>query len=240
MANYELVRFANAQELALEAARQWLAELKLLSRGQTTSSYSVALAGGRIAGDFFGAVADLAKGQRVFGDKVHFFWGDERCVPPNDPESNYRLARERLFGPVGTPDTQVHRIRGEDPPEKAAQSASEELCKLVSKDSRGMPILDMVFLGMGEEGHVASLFPGQSQGQSGSTEIYRAVLTPKPPPRRVTLDFAPLAAARQVWVLVSGAGKEPALKESLASPERTPLGRVLTSRAHTRVLTALP
>ena len=239
MANYELLRFANAPELAREAARQWLEELQLVQRYQTTRCYSVALAGGRIAGDFLSAAAELGKGRNLFRDVVHFFWGDERCVPPDDRESNYRLARERLLAPLCVPETQVHRIRGEEPPEKAAQLASEELCRVALKDSRDTPLLDMVFLGMGEEGHVASLFPGEPPAQSGSKAMYRAVVTPKPPPHRVTLDYGPLAAARQVWVLVSGGEKEQALKSSLASAESTPLGRVLASRARTRVLTDL-
>lgn len=238
MANYELVRFASAQELAREAARQWLEELPLMRRNQLTSWYNVALAGGRIAGDFFSAVADLAKDRNLFRDSVHFFWGDERCVPPDDKESNYRLARERMLEPLRIAETQIHRIRGEEEPQKAAQLASEEISKLVKKNSVGMPILDMVFLGMGEEGHTASLFPGEATEPAPA--VYRAVVTPKPPPWRVTLDYAPLTAARQVWVLVSGAGKERALKESLAPPHRTPLGRLLASRAHTRVLTDLP
>src|SRR5215471_12000196 len=130
MANYELVHFQSAQQLAREAARQWLEEVQ---REQTTSGYSVALAGGRIAGDFFSAVADFAKARNPLRDSVHFFWGDERCVPPDDPESNFRLARERMLEPLKIAETQIHRIRGEEEPQKAAQLASEELCKLVKK-----------------------------------------------------------------------------------------------------------
>lgn len=237
MANYELVRFPNAEQLSRETARQWLQELQAAQRYQLTSGYSVALAGGRIAADFFAAVADLAKGSNLFHDSIHFFWGDERCVPPDDPESNYRLAREHMLEPLKIAETQIHRVRGEEEPQKAARQASEELGKIVRKDSGGIPILDMVFLGMGEEGHTASLFPGETQPVHPT--VYRAVVTPKPPPQRITLDYAPLAVARQVWVLVSGAGKERALKESLAAESRTPLGRVLASRANTRVLTDL-
>jgi 6-phosphogluconolactonase len=240
MANYELVRFPNAEQLSREAARQWLDELQLVTGGQTTSGYSVALAGGRIAGDFFSAVANLAKDRAPIRDSVHFFWGDERCVPPDDAESNYRLAREHMLEPLKIAETQIHRVRGEEEPQKAAQLASDELCKLVKTDSAGIPILEMIFLGMGEEGHTASLFPGEAQAQSAHSAVYRAVVTPKPPPQRVTLDYAPLAVARQVWVFVSGAGKERALKESLAAGGRTPLGRVLASRSQTRVLTDLP
>jgi 6-phosphogluconolactonase len=200
----------------------------------------VALAGGRIAGDFFSAVAHLAKNRNLFRDSIHFFWGDERCVPPDDPESNYRLAREHMLLPLKIAETQIHRVRGEEEPQKAAQHASEELCRIVRKDRGGIPILDMVFLGMGEEGHTASLFPGEPQTQPPQAAVYRAVVASKPPPQRVTLDYAPLAVARQVWVLISGAGKERAIKESLAVGGRTPLGRVLGSRAQTRVLTDLP
>jgi 6-phosphogluconolactonase len=239
MANYELVRFANAAELAREAARQWVDELQLVQRYSKPRYYTVALAGGRISGGFFSAVADLVKGRNVFSDCVHFFWGDERCVPPDDPESNYRLAQDRLLRPLGIPDSQVHRIRGEAPPQDAARFASEELGRLALKDANCVPILDMVFLGMGEEGHVASLFPGELQSQPGNPAVYRAVVASKPPPNRVTLDYAPLAAAGKVWVLVSGAGKEKALQESLASTGTTPLGRVLAGRQHTRVLTDL-
>lgn len=240
MANFALVRFPNAQQLSQEAARQWLKELQVFQREQPASVYSVALAGGRIAGDFFSAVANLAKDRNLFRDSVHFFWGDERCVPPDDPESNYRLAREHMLEPLKIAETQIHRVHGEEEPQKAAQLASEELRQVVSTNSDGIPILDMIFLGMGEEGHTASLFPGEAQTQPAAAAVYRAVMTPKPPPWRVTLDYAPLAIARQVWVLVSGAGKERALKESLVAGGRTPLGRVLAGRAQTRVLTDLP
>lgn len=239
MANYELVRYANAGQLAREAARQWLQQLETFRRQPKSPRYSVALAGGRVAADFFSAVADLAKGKELFSGHVHFFWGDERCVPPDDPESNYRLARERLLQPLGIPDEQVHRVRGEEPSEKAVRLANEELARFAQQDSNGRPILDMIFLGMGPEGHVASLFPGAGQPQPGEQAVFRAVVTPKPPPKRITLDYGPLAAALEVWVLVSGTGKEQALRQSLTNQDSTPFGRVLASRRHTRVLTDL-
>jgi 6-phosphogluconolactonase len=214
-------------------------QLEAVHRQPARKCYSVALAGGRIAADFFSAVADLAKGTEVFSEHIHFFWGDERCVPPDDKESNYRLARERLLAPLAIPDAQIHRIRGEDPPTQAARVASEELCGLTPQDNKGLPVVDLVFLGMGPEGHVASLFPGAEQPQPGEQAVFRAVVTPKPPPKRITLDYGPLAAALQVWVLVSGAGKEEALRQSLTAQDSTPLGRVLASRRHARVLTDL-
>ena len=100
-------------------------------------------------------------------------------------------------------------------------------------------MLDLIILGMGEDGHVASLFPGAPQEVVVTKAVYVPVLASKPPPRRITLNFAALAAARQVWVLVSGAGKENALRESLAANGKTPLARVLQMRDKTLIFTDL-
>ena len=99
----------------------------------------------------------------------------------------------------------------------------------------GQPVLDLIFLGMGEDGHVASLFPGVLEEAMRSKSVYLPVVASKPPPQRITINFAPLAAARRVWVLASGAGKESALRESLATYGRTPLSRVLATRAKTMI-----
>ena len=103
-----------------------------------------------------------------------------------------------------------------------------------------MPVLDLVLLGMGEDGHVASLFPGEPETVMASKEVYRAVTnSPKPPPNRVTLGYPAIAAAQHVWVLVSGAGKERALRESLEPSGRTPLARVLRLRRQTTLFAYL-
>lgn len=161
----------------------------------------------------------------------HFFWADERCVPPDHPESNYRTARELLLEPLAIPLSHTHRIRGEDDPASAAKSASDELLFIVAKNPQGFPILDLVFLGMGEDGHVASLFPG-APSQRG---IYYPVTGPKPPPRRITLSYDVIVAARDVWVLVSGQGKQAALARSLTPGGDTPLARVVQGHNGTRI-----
>ena len=99
--------------------------------------------------------------------------------------------------------------------------------------------MDWVFLGMGEDGHVASLFPGESAAVMDRPAIYRNVVAVKPPPQRITLGYAALAAAREVWVLASGAGKEAILRASLKAEGVTPLARVIASRAQTRIFTDL-
>jgi 6-phosphogluconolactonase len=235
MGKFELLSFQDAEELARATAARWLKEIG--AGNGTGVSYAVALAGGRIALQFFSAVAELAGAQGASLQRVHFFWGDERCVSPDDPESNFRLARELLLEPLRIPGERIHRIRGEVLPEMAAAEAAAELCRLAPCGAGGQPVLDLVFLGLGEDGHVASLFPGEPETVIAGGAVYRTVTGTKPPPQRVTLGYPAIAAARQVWVLVSGAGKAGALRESLRPAGRTPLARVLRMRPETRIFT---
>ncbi len=235
MKNFELISFPNDHDLAQAAASAWLDEVEVATgRGLTQF---VALSGGRIARNFFTSVAELAKADRVPMNLVHFFWADERCVPPDDAESNFRMARELLFQPLGITHDKIHRVRGEHAPDIAANEAEKELCALATSNPTGRPVLDWIFLGMGEDGHVASLFPGEPETDMTNPAVYRPVVASKPPPNRVTISYAALAAARHVWVLASGAGKVAALQQSLDPKGQTPLARVLQSRAHTRIFT---
>ena len=241
MANYEFISFANADELATRAANAWLDEIESANRAGTL--HCVALSGGRITKKFFAATVKQSELRKI-GDggtpslptNVHFFWADERCVPPTDPESNFRLANEFLFASLNVPASQIHRIRGEDSPEVVAKLAEAELRRIAPTDKNGLPILDLVFLGMGEDGHIASLFPGAPTEILNNTAPFLVIEnSPKPPARRVSLSYAAIAAAKEVWVLVSGAGKEAALRQSLQTGSRTPLARVLQSRSQTRI-----
>ncbi len=233
MSSFELTRFPSPEQLAATVARLWFQDL--MAAGGANAC--VALSGGRIAQLFLRASAELGLRHPGSLSHVHFFWGDERCVPPANPESNYGLARECLLGPLAIPDRQVHRIRGEAEPETAATEAAAELCQLAPRNEHGQPVLDLVFLGMGEDGHVASLFPGDGLPPGVDEPVFRPVIGSKPPPRRITIGYQPLAAARQVWVLASGAGKREALRNSLAPGGLTPLAKVLQSRSATRVFT---
>ncbi len=234
MKNFELISFATADELARTVAAKWLDEIESVNR--TGKSHCVALSGGRIAQKFLGAAVEQAKARAISFARVHFFWADERCVPPDDRESNFRLADKLLFAPLKISESQIHRIRGELPPGAAAAQATSEISEITPRNKSGQPVLDLIFLGMGEDGHVASLFPSEIEAVNSDNAVYRAVKnSPKPPPNRVTLGYAAIAAARQVWVLVSGAGKEAALHESLAANGYTPLARVTKFRTQTRI-----
>lgn len=234
MENYTLISFQNDAELARAAASEFAG---LMSRRGPEGPFCVALSGGRIARQFFQELARELPSRGEALDGVHFFWADERCVPPDDPESNYRIARELLFAPLRVAEGQIHRIQGERPPEQAAADAARDLLQTARNRIGGQPVLHLVLLGMGEDGHVASLFPGESEEIAAAPAIYRPVVAAKPPPHRITLGYSVLAAAKEVWVLASGAGKERALAESLAPGGGTPLGKLLRMRSQTRILT---
>ncbi|HEU5124970.1 MAG TPA: 6-phosphogluconolactonase [Verrucomicrobiae bacterium] len=234
MKNFEWISFSNADELARAAATAWIDEVEAANRAG--KSHSMALSGGRITQKFLPVVVELSRARNCSLQNVHFFWADERCVPPDNAESNFLMAQELLFAPLKIAETQIHRIRGEESPETAANRAQEEICRIVPLDEAGQPMIDLVFLGLGEDGHTASLFPGEPEEISQSPAIYRAVLnSPKPPPERVTLGFPAIAAAKKVWMLASGQAKQAALRESVSPDGKTPFARVLRMRSQTKI-----
>ncbi len=233
MQNFELISFANADELATRAASAWLDEIA--AANHAAKPHCVALSGGRITLKFFASIVEQANERKTSFGLVHFFWADERCVPLDDAESNFRAAHELLFAPLQIVDAQIHRIHGEDLPELAAQKATTEISSIVPKNSEGQPVLDLIFLGMGEDGHVASLFLHQIEGTFPKAIFCPVRNSPKPPPNRVSLTYAAIAAAHEVWVMASGAGKETALRESIFENGRTPLARVIQSRSNTKI-----
>jgi 6-phosphogluconolactonase len=157
---------------------------------------------------------------------VEIWFADERCVPPEDAESNYRLAAETLLGPAAIDPTHVHRMDGELGPDEGARRYAEALRTGVASDraspssgSSALPVLDLIALGIGPDGHVASLFPGASTLDAGEQALCLGVHeSPKPPPERITLSLAVLRAARRCLLLATGAGKADAIAAALGEP----------------------
>lgn len=234
MGNFNLISFANAEELARAVAGKWLDEIEAANRAGI--NHCVALSGGRITQKFFALTVEQARVRKTSFERVHFFWADERCVSPDDPDSNFKLAKDLLFAPLQIPDNQIHRLRGEDSPEAALKVAEQELRQFASQ-SEGQSVMDLIFLGMGEDGHIASLFPNANlvfTKEAKSKDSFQYVSdSPKPPPRRISLTFNAIAKARAVWTLVSGVGKELALQNSLSNSKQTPLGAVIGMRSST-------
>ncbi|MFN7138539.1 MAG: 6-phosphogluconolactonase [Limisphaerales bacterium] len=233
MSTYELKHFPSDVELASTAAYDFVARLESASR--TGKPFFVALSGGRITKQFFNFTVEEIKRRNVSPGFVHFFWADERCVGPDHPDSNFLLANDLLFKPLNIKAENIHRLRGELPAHKAISEANAELEQLAGMH----PVLDLVLLGMGEDGHVASLFPNATEATIKEIAPFLSINnSPKPPPDRLSLSFAALAAARDVWILASGKGKEEALRHSLQPKTiATPLARVLQSRQQSRIYT---
>ena len=152
-------------------------------------------------------------------DGVELWFGDERCVGPDDPESNYLMVAQTLLARAAIDPARVHRIPGELGPFEAARAYAAELCDHVPRDENGRPVLDVVVLGLGVDGHTASLFPGGEEldSQDICVPVTRA---PKPPPERVTLSLPVLRAARHCVMLATGASKSDAVAAVIAGPDR--------------------
>lgn len=193
--------------------------------------FALALSGGRIAPRLFDALVRQSQQRRTPLGAADFFWADERCVPPTDPESNYRVARAHLLDPLGAPAARIHRLEGEAPPASAAAAANLDWATWSRRRGESRARLDCVLLGTGEDGHVASLFPENLAADLPAQAPFRAVTGSKPPPQRLTLGYPPLLNARKVLVLVTGTGKEEVLRRALAGDPALPLGRVLAGRA---------
>ena len=225
-AQFDLQTFADSDALAAAAAALWSTEVR--KRTSEQDAVTVALSGGRIAQKLFTAMVRLATAQPAALDPVHFFWADERCVLPYSPASNYFTAMEWLFRPLGVLADRIHRIQGELGPVRAAAIAANDLQSV----TRGQP-LDIVFLGMGEDGHVASLFPNHAAANVARMAYIPVRQSPKPPHDRVSLSYDELQRARNVIVLISGGGKAEALSKVQQGDLALPLGKLIALRNHT-------
>ncbi|MGH7978275.1 MAG: 6-phosphogluconolactonase [Limisphaerales bacterium] len=242
----ELQSFQTSDALAGAVAGAWLDEIE--SANRAGKFQSVALVGGRIMQKFFLSTAEKAAARNVSFAGVRFFWADERCVPPEDAQSNFKLANDLLLKPLRIAPAQIHRVRGELPPPEAVALANAELVS-IALDKNGQPVLDLIFLSPGEDGHVASLFQNAMSetvtNAKCNTPFIFVPNSPKPPPRRISLNYNAIAAGREVWVLASGKGKEDALKKSLnregqASETQTSLGRIIENRQMTKIFMDVP
>lgn len=169
---------------------------------------ALVLTGGSVAEAAYGRLARLGLDR----DGVEFFWGDERAVPPESPDSNYGAAMRLWLGPAGVPGERIHRMRGEARDLEAAAEKYEALIRRVV-GSRGR--FDVVLLGVGADGHVCSLFPGHRVLEEKGQLVAVVEDAPKPPARRLTLTLPALAGAGLVIAAALGPGKAAVMREAL-------------------------
>ncbi|MCE1198470.1 MAG: 6-phosphogluconolactonase [Marinilabiliales bacterium] len=183
-------------------ADQLADELILRIRGRQDRRFDLALSGGTTPLLLFDRLAEKYPDAATW-QRVHFWWADERMVPAEDPESNFGQAYERLFSRIGLPETQLHPIRGErEPLAEVRRYAAEMETHLTVQE--GWPLFDLILLGMGEDGHTASLFPGREFHTKAWCE---AVAHPVTGQKRITLTAPLINRARTVCFVVTGEGK---------------------------------
>jgi 6-phosphogluconolactonase len=186
----------------------------------------VALSGGSTPRPLYQLLATERFAKRIDWSRMHLFWGDERCVPPDHPDSNYRMAREAMIDHLPIPPGNVHRVRGEDPPEQAADEYERLLRQFFGPDAVPARTFDIVLLGLGLDGHTASIFPGTA-AMSETRRWATAVHVPQQRDTwRVTLTTVVLNAAADVTFLVAGRDKASRLREVLQADDgRSARGR---------------
>jgi 6-phosphogluconolactonase len=214
----EIIRTANlvpdAARFILRCARGALGE-----RGE----FRIALSGGKTPRPVYTEFGRLARD--LPWERVRFTFGDERCVPPNDAESNFRMARESLFEPQSIPEKSILRMRGEIDPQLAAQEYEEALALLATQRGETIYRHDLVLLGVGDDGHTASLFPGTAALEEQVRRVV-ANFVPKLNAWRLTMTLPLLNQARQVAFLVGSEKNRELLERALAGDAEYPASRI--------------
>jgi 6-phosphogluconolactonase len=202
----------SADDLATAVAGALLRRLSVL---QTAGDVpTVGLTGGTIAEKIHREIARIGAQSSVDWSRVSFFWGDERFVAPDSDERNAKQAREAFLDVVGADPARVHEI-----PSKADASSADEAAAAYADTvrSEGGGAFDVLMLGVGPDGHIASLFPGFPQLDADDEIAVGVTGSPKPPPERVSLTFPALNRSVEVWFVVSGSGKAEAVGRALAA-----------------------
>lgn len=224
----------DAEQMSQEAANQ----LTQLAQQQvrTSGRFSAALAGGSTPKRLYELLASEPYRSRIPWQSVYLFWGDERCVPPDHPESNFRMAHEALLSSVPIPQTNIHRILVDwADPEHAASLYEQTLREFFRLSAGAWPEFDLMLLGLGEEGHIASLFP-HSPALRESHRFAVATTGGRPNLPRVTLTLPVFNRARNLLWLVAGPGKASIVRAVLERgdrPEEVPAGRVTSASGAT-------
>lgn len=213
------VLVCKTQEEVFEAAAQFFCE-KIPGSSTSGASFSIALSGGSTPRGLFRLLAADPSRSQCHWPSCKIFWGDERCVPPDHSDSNFRMAKESLLDHVPIAPDQVFRMEGEREPEDAALRYGEVLSKHVKRGENNLPRFDLVLLGIGPDAHTASLFPNTTALQETQRTVV-ANWVEKLQTFRITLTPPVLNAAKDVIFLVSGHDKAQAVQAVLEGP-RTP------------------
>jgi len=206
---------AVAADMIVGLARQTVSEGR---------NFTLALSGGSTPKKLFELLASPQWQSKVPWDKIDFFWGDERYVPISDPSSNFRMTQEAMLSKVAIPQERIHRWLTEKPAEEAAQLYDQEIRRVVPAGPNDVPQFDLILLGLGTNGHTASLFPYQP-GLHEKTRLAFAEYIDEVKMQRLSFSAPLINAARQIVFLALGANKATVVREIVAGvfdPERLP------------------
>lgn len=196
--------FQNKQEVAEQFATYFADLVK------GSEQFHVALSGGSTPKLIFDVMAK-SYGNSIDWSKVHFYWGDERCVPPTDGESNYKMTVDHLFSKINVPQANIHRVLGENDPKGEAMRYAN-LLEINLDRVGGVPQFDLVLLGMGDDGHTASIFPHQINLWNAEDHCVVA-MHPESGQKRVSINGAVINKAKEVVFLVTGSNKAEKVEE---------------------------
>jgi 6-phosphogluconolactonase len=213
-------------ELAEAAARAAVADLEAAVEAHGTATW--VLTGGGTPAAAYRRLADHDLRTGVEWDRIRVAMGDERCVPPDHPDSNWGQAAAALLDHVPVPGHHLLRPPGELGPEAAADAYQAALAA-VPATAGGTPRLEVVWLGVGEDGHCLSLFPGRPEVEVSDRLVVGVHDSPKPPPERISLTLAALAGTERLLVLAAGPGKAAAVARARAGDDRLPVTRAVAA-----------
>ena len=205
---------ADAAGFILEQARKAIAE---------RNEFRIALSGGNTPAPVYARIA--AEADDFPWESVRFTFGDERCVPPDNPQSNFRMARENLFVPAAVPEKSIMRMRGEIDPQIAAQEYQDQLNAIAVGCGEAIYQHDLILLGLGDDGHTASLFPGTA-ALDETTRLVVANFVPKLNAWRLTFTFPLINHARHILFLVGASKSSQLIEHVLAGEQQFPAARV--------------
>ena len=200
------IRIHSDGQAGAEAAAEFVLEMGK-EAVRANGRFFIALSGGTTPEILYRTLAFPPFADRFDWSRTAFFFSDERCVPPDDPRSNYALADKTLFIPLKITPSQVYRMAGESrDPQKAAHEYEQQLRLATKTSPSAQPSLDLILLGLGEDGHTASLFPG-SPALRDHQRVIAATQSPKDPPNRLTMTLAVINRASVILFLAIGTGK---------------------------------
>lgn len=203
--NYKIQISKSIDELS-----EYFAQLLIDKVNNKKNHFHIALSGGSTPKSIFEYLT-LNHQSTIDWHKVKFFWGDERCVPPNDPESNYKMADENLLSKVSIPKENIFRIKGETNPTDEAKRYSELILKILPQKNE-LPRFDLIMLGLGEDGHTASIFSNQ-KSLLNSDKIYSTAVHPATGQTRITLTGRIINNASTVVFIATGNNKAKVVNE---------------------------